>query len=106
MKSIPDMEVQLGKLHDNVLLGVEVQWREAVVSLSVRAWSGQKRLIVQAFTRLVCPRANPWGPSVCIVGGRISSDPSGTGITITIEMQSGDEIVIDGREAELITSEQ
>jgi hypothetical protein len=99
---IPEkLKVELELLHDGVLLSADMRWSEAKVVLTVRTGAGDKRVVVHEATRLECPRDLPWGPSICINEIRINPVPASVTLRVEIEMQSGDVLVILGKEVRL-----
>ncbi len=96
MKTLQELNEQIGSLHDAVLLTIEMRWAEGTVTLGVNSASGVKRIIVEQVTRLECPREYPWGRSVCINELRFGLPLSTVGFEIEIEMQSGDVLLIYG----------
>jgi hypothetical protein len=94
--SLDEIRTTLGSLHDNVLLTVELRWAEGFVAVDVRTADGVRRIVVHDVTRVVCPRENPWGRSVCINDVRFVALQSGSGFQMEVEMQSGDRLLICG----------
>ncbi len=86
MKSLEELNAQIGSLHDAVLLGIDMRWAEGTVTAGVRSASGPKRIIVEQVTRLECPREYPWGRSACINEVRFGSSPSNAPFRLEIEM--------------------
>jgi hypothetical protein len=98
MKTLEELNAQIGRLHDAALLRIDVQWAEGTVTLGVRTASGPMRIVVRQVTRLVCPRESPWGRSLSINEVRLGDPPSSAAFQVEIEMQSGDVLVICGSE--------
>jgi hypothetical protein len=84
------------KLHDASLAGIQLQWQEGTVAVDViyfasgTLWKGRIRGI--GLSRFNCSRTFPWGESQSI--NEVSLNPIERCSTLTIEMQSGDEITI------------
>jgi hypothetical protein len=98
MRTLEELNAQLGRLHDAVLLRIDMEWAEGTVTLDVRTANGLKQLIVGGVTRLLCPREYPWGRSVCINEVRFGSPPPNGALLLEIEMQSGDVLTVCGSE--------
>jgi len=96
MKTLEELNSQIGSMHDAVLLSIDLRWADGTVTLGIRTAAGPKRVIVQEVTRLVCPREDPWGRSECINEVRFGSPPSSAVFQMEIEMQSGDVLAICG----------
>lgn len=90
----------LPDLHDATLVGLELQWSQGTVVVTVRTAAGPVELAMSNITQLQCTRTMPWGASVSIDKARIVSlapDSSSTVFELVIEIQSGDHIRIIGR---------
>ena len=88
----------LSELHDSTLLGLTLRWSEGEVVLSFQTGiAGRESLALRAcgVHKLCCPRQFPWGPSVSVNSIRESESQSLPALReLTVEMQSGDEIVV------------
>lgn len=97
MLDIPDM-------HDWTLVSIAFDWAEGVATTTVRNPQGQSaELILRGVTRLNAPRIREWGPSSSVnrVNGPIKQP---NGVTVEIEMQSGDVIVVNGELVEVVVA--
>jgi len=84
-------------LHDWILLGVNLDWKQGEVALSV-SWRGEASSIVCSDIQMLrVPRAFPWGPSAFIYEVRGPGTASEGYERLVIQMQSGDEIEIIAR---------
>jgi hypothetical protein len=85
-------------LHDATLLDLSVQWGKAS-TLTARFQRSDRQLVllkVSDLKLLHCPHENPWGASVS-VNTVTSTSGSRTGSQrISIEIQSGDTILVEG----------
>ena len=88
----------LSELHDSTLLGLTLRWSEGEVVLSFQTGiAGRESPTLRAIGvhKLCCPRQFPWGPSVSVNSIRESESKSLPALReLTVEMQSGDEIVV------------
>jgi hypothetical protein len=88
------------QLHDATLVALRAEWGDglAVVCLVLGApWEGPWQIEASEVRRIVCPREQPWGPSVSVNEVRLS-DRSAEGCqTLEVEMQSGDILRIEAR---------
>lgn len=83
------------ELHDSVLELIEIDWVRQNAKLTFRRSGSVVEAVVRASQSLRLPRDEPWGPSssvnavdvVALVGDRVS---------LRVEMQSGDTLIIDG----------
>jgi len=82
--------------HDATLVAVELRWEEGIAIIVTRTSIGQKRIVVHGVVCLACARAFPWGQSVSINQMGVSGDPDSALLQVTIEMQSGDALVVHG----------
>ncbi len=89
------LETELARLHDAVLLTVEVNWADGTIILQTSAAHGSWIIVISGATYVQIPRNQPWGPSVCINAIRLQL-PKQTLQRIELEMQSGDVISIEG----------
>jgi hypothetical protein len=82
-------------LHDATLLSVETRWsnHETSVTIQVRREEGIAELIFKKVTSLKIDANRPWGGSSSINSVICSTERSN--LRCTIEMQTGDEIVVD-----------
>jgi hypothetical protein len=82
-------------LHDATLHAIAFDWRTAIVRVQLT----NRTIVVEGVLSLVAPRLNEWGPSVSILEGELAI--AGEIATVTLRMQSGDDIVIVGRAASI-----
>lgn len=93
------------ELHDATLLSVTVDWPARSAALRFRRHEGPVTLVVSFLTRLELPRAEPWGPSSSVSSvDRAGGD--GAPVRFSLEMQSGDVLVVEGAYAEWVGSER
>lgn len=83
-------------LHDSVLLSIRILWPEGVAELKFRSSAGLVGVSVAQVTFVECPRRLPWGRSDAVNDVAFSVGPSGSAVRVTVEMQSGDCVVVDG----------
>jgi hypothetical protein len=84
-------------MHDWTLLWIFVDWHKRSIDLRLRNMNSEEvSVVVHGFTELRVPRRDEWGPSVSInsVTGP-SATPNGNQL-LTIQMQTGDEIAVEG----------
>ena len=92
---------RLGMMHDWTLKSVKVDWsgRQIVISVS---WAGKTaEIIINDFSNVTVPRIEEWGPSVSINSVSEIEKLSSGEICLKIEMQTGDTILVTGREINL-----
>lgn len=89
------------ELHDATLVSVDFRWLDGQVALLFRAQLGAMTVTAHNVTSLVVPRENPWGPSVSVNSTRVLNGTGSSLRRLVIEMQSGDEIVIDAERFEI-----
>ncbi len=82
-------------LHDATLHAITFAWSTATVRLELT----RRTIVVEGVTSLVAPRTNAWGPSDSILEGELVV--AGDVTTLTLHMQSGDDIEIVGRAASI-----
>lgn len=87
---------RIPSLHDALLLSLEVSWPQAVAKLRFRKLPQIIDLSVAEVTLVECPRRLPWGRSDCVNDIEVTLGPAGVGVRLTVGMQSGDTLVIDG----------
>jgi hypothetical protein len=90
------------KLHDWSLVSIEYEWKSARCELLFLGHKSQKKLIARDVRDLRVPRRNDWGLSESV---NTVSEPVDVGDgmkSLTIEMQSGDEIALTAVEFELV----
>jgi len=92
----------LKQLHDATLNRVELDWVEGSlgVSFTVGADNHTVHLLVKGLSSFSCDRRFPWGRSEFVNEVKIDEEKSGT--RITIEMQSGDLLIVQSTSYELV----
>lgn len=96
------MNDDLKYLHDAVLEELEVRWahRETSAVFRLEKSDGAAVALVAAnVTSLHLSRTNPWGPTNAVNEAQLEGNLGQR--RITVEMQSGDVIVIEAREFRL-----
>jgi hypothetical protein len=101
MTGAHESDTAIPPLHDALLLRVEIIWEEAIARLTFQLVSSFVTLSIQSFTLVECPRRLPWGRSRSVNEVNLTPDPSGAGYRLTLEMQTGDNIVICGETIEV-----
>jgi hypothetical protein len=96
MINADELNETVARLHDAVLLSIDVLWAQGIARLRFRSAAGSVCLVITQVTFVECPRRLPWGRSECVNEVRVAPDPSGAGVRATVEMQSGDSLLIDG----------
>jgi hypothetical protein len=96
MMNPDEMDAAVARLHDSVLLSIEVFWPQGIARLRFRSAAGGVSFSIAQFTFVECPRRLPWGSSECVNEVRVVADPSGSGVKVTVEMQSGDSVLVAG----------
>jgi hypothetical protein len=82
-------------LHDGVLQRIEYDWQKRSIRLDISAFiepgepAVPHNLTFMGVQSLVCPQKDPWGPSMYI------NKPRSAPGHFVLEMQSGDEIVVE-----------
>jgi hypothetical protein len=99
---VPDAPFQL---HDAMLVRLDYVWHTRRLLMILRRGgelAGTWALEATGVTTLSCSSRRLWGPSDSIneVRGPIALD--GGGARITVEVQSGDEILVDAERFELV----
>lgn len=80
-------------LHDATLVSIAFDWRSATVRIAL----SRGTIIIEGVMSLVTPRTNAWGPSSSILEGELET--TGDLTTVTLHVQSGDDIVVIGSAA-------
>jgi hypothetical protein len=96
MMNTDALNAMILSLHDSVLLSVEALWVEGFVNLKLRSSDGIVTLSIKQFTVVECPRRLPWGRSNCVNEVKVAADPAAGGLRVTLEMQSGDSVLVCG----------
>ena len=79
-------------LHDAVLERITVDWsRKLVRVLLTSVPGGLVMIICEGFEELNIPRREPWGPSDFVNGVSVEQGAESP-VSITVEMQSGDQM--------------
>ena len=88
--------IDLKALHDAVLAEVRVNWADGALRFELRTGmiAGHERTCITAhgLSFLDCPRRYPWGPSES-VNAVWAERVVGGALQLTVEMQSGDNII-------------
>lgn len=83
-------------VHDATLCSIAVDWpgRSARIELRLvgRSFARIRAMGVRGIT---APRAEPWGPSESVLHAGVAFDAEAGAVRLSMQMQSGDEIVID-----------
>ena len=82
-------------LHDAVLIGIDYDWERSEAQILVRAGgpgSRDARISLTGVRSIAIPRENPWGASSSINEATLEEG------VLTLEMQSGDVIVVKAGE--------
>jgi len=98
---VPDSPFQL---HDATLIRVDYVWHTRRLLVVLRrggAFAGTWAIEATGVTMLSCMSRRPWGPSDSVNEVRGPVAPNEGGARITIEVQSGDEIVVEAERFEL-----
>lgn len=90
-------------LHDATLERVELVWASGEALVHLRADTGAVMIRALRTKRVECSRLEPWGSSVSVneVRGPVTS-PDGGGQRLELEMQSGDLLVLEADQLELL----
>jgi 6-phosphogluconolactonase (cycloisomerase 2 family) len=87
------IDAQLERLHDAVLVGIEIRWADGIATVTLRVPAGVERIVIEQMTLARCPRSFDWGRSASVNTARI--EEGSQGLHLEIEMQSGDVLVFD-----------
>lgn len=93
------MDNDLNLMHDWTLLDVLCQWNERTAILNLRSSNGENAIFISGLKKLNMTSDHPWGNSVSINRFLECDLPKDKTHKLSIEMQSGDLILI---EAEVI----
>lgn len=99
--------ISLADLHDAIFVGLELKWEEGCLDLMFVPCDDNEeeypiKISAHRFKSLVCPRNYPWGRSFYVSSIQLQRQPKD--VTLTIEMQSGDEIQVKAEEVVLPNS--
>lgn len=87
---------ELPELHDAVLNRLLIEWESGTATIAlVAVGDGEGQELVLAATGLCeveLERRHPWGPSVHINSARFDSVEGSDEVTLSVEVQSGDQI--------------
>lgn len=96
------------QLHDATLLRVECRWEDGRFCLHLRtgiAAYPEVQVVATGGRRLDCPRRHPWGPSVSVNEVRGPTQLASENLQrLEIEMQSGDVLVLDAEEFQIVAA--
>lgn len=87
------------QLHDSVLRSIDIDWVEGEARLRFCHASGDLVIVVCSCSRMELPRREPWGPSHSVNRAEVGQLDNGRE-RLTIEMQSGDVLILEGSEIE------
>ena len=83
-------------LHDATLISINVDWRGGVARIELRLGGGSiARVSAVGLRGITVPRSQPWGPSVSVNSARVAVGTEDGDARLSVEMQSGDEIIVD-----------
>lgn len=91
----------LQRLHDATLESIVFDWPMGRVIVRLRACEEPSRpvqIVCERATGLFCPAVKPWGPSISVNEVQGPSAKDGGVCRLTIEMQSGDVITLEGED--------
>lgn len=84
----------LPNLHDATLLRVQAEWAGGIAAIELERAPGVVVIVTaRGLREFSMTRRHEWGPSVSVNGAEIDTSDSGE-YSLTIEMQSGDKIVV------------
>jgi hypothetical protein len=88
------------QLHDATLLGLNLRWKEALVEVELLIGgdrSGTWLLAGENVRGVICPREEPWGPSVSVNEVRGPLLRKDGYQSIELELQSGDTLIVHAK---------
>ena len=91
----------LNLMHDWTLIDIQALWSDGTAVINLRSSSGEHVIVVSGLTKLNMTSEYPWGKSVsinCFGECDISEEKSHK---LSIEMQSGDIILIEAESIKL-----
>lgn len=88
-------------LHDWSLIGLDINWQQAIIEVELSHGAGEAKLVINGFTTLNVPQKNDWGKSISINKSNGPILVKNGLMHLEIEMQSGDLIKIKGKNFEL-----
>jgi hypothetical protein len=111
---VASMGADLPNLHDAILRTIEIDWETGRASCKLSVWlrspvadrTVEMRTVVVRLTSLkgaTIPRGEPWGPSIYVNSGQLRRDEATA--EFSMEMQSGDEILLRAATAEVICAD-
>ncbi|NNL13891.1 MAG: hypothetical protein HKO82_09420 [Acidimicrobiia bacterium] len=92
-------------LHDATLTSIEVDWVEKLATFTFRLAQDTVTVVVSSCSRLVLPRDEPWGSSSSVNGIELVEGADGP-VRMSVEMQSGDLLVVEGASVEWESAER
>ena len=99
-------EIAWDDLHDAILLDIDSSWDSGEITIRLRTGLSEAReaKIKGVGGRLIeWPRRHPWGPSIYVNTVRGPTPTSdGASSRLESEMQSGDTIILEAKEFQLI----
>ena len=94
----------LPQLHDATVRTIVVDYATGAVTIGLRLsehGTPGAELRALEFTALRLPRSEPWGKSTSVNKANIS-ELDGNGVSLLLQLQSGDELAIEARAIEVI----
>ncbi len=88
-------------MHDWTLVFINVAWERATVEVGLLDASGQRTLLLKGVTAVSFDRSEPWGASNSVNAVSVVDDPSGRGVVLALELQSGDNVMFSASSCEL-----
>ena len=98
------MDPELPNLHDAVLEGIEVSWGSATASIRLVVAGDpplEVALMFAGIREIHVPHDQPWGPSVFVNEVDHTDSDDKSGVSMRIQMQSGDEIRVHAASLEI-----
>ncbi len=85
-------------MHDWTLVTIEIDWKQGTLVIQLKNAITSTELSAIGVIDLHVPRHREWGPSVSINEAAISDRDENGNATVTIQMQTGDELKITAAE--------
>jgi hypothetical protein len=99
------MDPDLPNLHDAVLESIEINWESATALLRLGLVGDPSPKLAMLFggvREVHVPRDQPWGPSMFVNTVERTDGGATGGLSMRVEMQSGDEIRIRAASLEIV----
>ncbi len=84
-------------MHDWVISRIEIDWNEGVVDITFKTPFGDKNIVAIEFSEVNLPKREDWGPSNSVYKVGKPTQLENKNSKLSIEMQSGDVIVIEAK---------